>query len=214
MTPTARGWREVSMRALAIGLAGVIWAVAGSEKSRIASTPTFDAIRDARVVVRNVPQGMVVTEAPSTVTVRLRGATGLEATAGAADVIAVVDMAGVTPGQHLLPVDPLPPSGLEVVRSGAITVGVTVEELMSAEFEVEAAIAASMASEGMVVASSSPSRARVEGPRASVDRVSHVVALALTREAVATVLALDDNGEVVQGVEVCPGAVLVHCEAR
>ena len=85
---------------------------------------------------------------------------------------------------------------------------------MSAEFDVEAAIAASMASEAMEVANSSPSRVRVEGPRASVDRVSHVVALALTREAVATVLALDDNGEVVQGVEVCPGAVLVHCEAR
>jgi len=93
-------------------------------------------------------------------------------------------------------------------------VGVTVEELVFAEFDVEAAISASMASEGMAQAGPSPSKARVEGPRASVDRVSHVVALALTREAVATVLALDDNGEVVQGVEVCPGAVLVHCEAR
>jgi len=54
----------------------------------------------------------------------------------------------------------------------------------------------------------------VEGPRAAVDRVSHVMALALTREAVATVLALDDNGEVVRGVEVNPGAVLVRWEAR
>jgi YbbR domain-containing protein len=261
MTRTARGWREISMRALAIGLAGVIWVVAGSEKTRVASTPTFDAVRDARVVVRNVPPGMVVTEAPATVTVRLRGARGLEATAGAADIIAVVDMAGVTPGQHLLAADPLPPSGLEVVRSGAITVGVTVEELVSAEFEVEAAIAASMASEGMAQASPSPSKVRAEGPRAAVDRVSHVVALVLTcvretsaetmaeteaeakgedqserrdgseaqgenegpiegltaerpRGAVATVLALDESGEVVRGVDVYPGAVLVRWEAH
>jgi YbbR domain-containing protein len=269
MTPTARGLREISMRALAIGLAGVIWVVAGSEKSRIASTPTFDAVRDARVVVRNVPPGMVVTEAPSSVTVRLRGASGLEATAGAAEIIAVVDMAGVTPGQHLLTADPLPPSGLEVVRSGAITVGVTVEELVFAEFDVEAAISASMASEGMAQAGPSPSKVRVEGPRAAVDRVSHVVALALTcveealaeteaeaetqtevdadaeplgedqgerrsgdgaldenggpiesstverqRGAVATVLALDDDGNVVRGVDVYPGVVLVRWEAR
>jgi YbbR domain-containing protein len=261
MTPTARGWREISMRALAIGLAGVIWVVAGSEKSRIASTPTFDAVRDARVVVRNVPPGMVVTEAPATVTVRLRGARGLEATAGAADIIAVVDMAGVTPGQHLLTADPLPPSGLEVVRSGAITVGVTVEELVSVEFEVEAAIAASMASEGIAQARLSPSKVRVEGVRASVDRVSHVVALALAcvwetsaetraeaeaevegedqserrdgseaqgenegliegltaerpRGAVAAVLALDESGEVVRGVDVHPGAVLVRWDAH
>jgi YbbR domain-containing protein len=269
MTPTARGWREISMRALAIGLAGVIWVVAGSEKSRIASTPTFDAVRDARVVVRNVPQGMVVTEAPSTVTVRLRGARGLEGTAGAAEVIAVVDMTGVTPGQHLLTADPMPPSGLEVVKSGAITVGVTVEELVSAEFEVEAAIAVSMASEGMAQAGLSPSRVRVEGPKAAVGSVSRVVALALTcvedtpaenraeaeaeseaegedqgegpgesdaqvgndtqgddegpteglaaerpRGAVATVLPLDDSGEVVQGVQVYPGVVLARWESR
>ncbi len=202
------------MRALAIGLAGVIWVVAGSEKTRIASTPTFEVIRDARIVVKNVPQGMVVTEVPSSVTVRLRGARGLETTAGAAEIIAVVNMSGVTPGQHLLTADPLPASGLEVVRSGAITVGVTVEELVSAEFEVEAVIAASLAPEGVAGANTGPSRVRVEGPRAAVDRVSHVVALALTCEAAATVLALDDSGEVVQGVEVYPGAVLVRWEAH
>jgi len=155
------------------------------------------------------------------------------------------------------------------VRSGAITVGVTVEELVFAEFDVEAAISASMASEGMAQAGPSPSKVRVEGPRAAVDRVSHVVALALTcveealaeteaeaetqtevdadaeplgedqgerrsgdgaldenggpiesstverqRGAVATVLALDDDGNVVRGVDVYPGVVLVRWEAR
>jgi len=229
------------MRALAIGLAGVIWVVAGSEKSRIASTPTFEVIRDARIVVKNVPQSMVVTEVPSSVTVRLRGTRGLETTAGDAEIIAVVNMAGVTPGQHLLAAEPLPPSGLEVVRSGPIMVGVTVEELVSAEFEVEAVIAASLAPEGMAIANTAPPVVRVEGPKEAVGSVSRVVALALSRVeeapaegegqgedraegqappaglmaetqsgAVAVLLALDDNGEVVQGVEVYPGAVLVR----
>lgn len=241
MTSTARGWREVSMRVLALGLAGVIWVVAGSEKSRIASTPTFEVIRDARIVVKNVPQGMVVTEVPSSVTVRLRGARGLETTAGDAEIIAVVNLSGVTPGQHLLAADPLPPSGLEVVRSGAITVGVTVEELVSAEFDVEAVIAASLAPEGVARMNTAPSRVRVEGPKAAVGSVSRVVALALTQAeeapvgsddgvedqappaglmveqqpgAVAALLALDDNGEVAQGVDVYPGAVLVRWESR
>lgn len=265
------------MRALALGLAAVIWVVAGSEKSRIASTPTFEVIRDARIVVKNVPQSMVVTEVPSSVTVRLRGTRGLETTAGDAEIIAVVNMAGVTPGQHLLAAEPLPPSGLEVVRSGPIMVGVTVEELVSAEFEVEAVIAASLAPEGMAGANTAPPVVRVEGPKEAVGSVSRVVALALSRVeeapaegggqrednrqiegdnqveggdqvkgdnqgdnqieednygeredraegqappaglmaetqsgAVAVLLALDDNGEVVQGVEVYPGAVLVR----
>jgi len=253
MTPTARGWREISMRALALCLAGVIWVVAGSEKSRTASTPTFDTVRDARVVVKNVPQGMVVTEVPSSVTVRLRGTRGLEATASDADIIAVVNMAGVTSGQHLLAAEPLPPSGLEVVRSGAIVVGVTVEELVSAEFEVEATISANLASEGIEEVNAVPSRARVQGPKAAVDRVSRVVALALAyvedapgedvaetetearggsedqgkeegpadgpmaakpQGALAALLALDDKGEVVQGVEMYPGSVLVRWKSR
>jgi YbbR domain-containing protein len=225
MTPTASGWKEISMRALALCLAGVIWVVAGSEKSRTTPTLTFDAIRDARVVIKNVPQGTVVTQAPSSVTVRLRGARGLE-TASTAEIVAVVDLAGVTPGQHLLTAEPLPPPGLEVVKSGAIMVGVTVEELVSAEFDVEVAIALDLAPEGMAGANTAPSRVRVEGPRAAVGSVSRVVALALTPVeeapaegeaqpgAVAALLALDDNGEVVQGVEMYPGAVSVRWESR
>lgn len=207
------------MRALALCLAGVIWVVAGSEKSRTIPMPTFDAVREARLVVRNVPEGMIVTQIPSQVTVRLRGTTGLEATASTAEIVAVVDMADVTPGQHLLAAEPLPPSGLEVVRSGAITVGVTVEKLVSTEFEVEAAIAASLTPGGMAGANTAPSRVRVEGPQAAVGSVSRVVALAIAAvdeapaEASAVVLALDDNGEVVRGVEVHPRAVLVRWES-
>ena len=222
------------MRALAVCLAGVIWVVAGSEKSRTTPAPTFDAIRDARVVVKNVPQGMVVTQAPSSVTVRLRGARELEA-AGIDEVIAVVNLAGVTPGQHLLTAEPLPPPGFEVVRSGAISVGVTVEELVSAEFDVEVAIAADLAPEGMTRAMAAPSRVQVEGPAGAVGSVSHVVALARTLVdeapaegeesldgpiaqqppgAVAALLALDDHGEAVTGVVVYPGTVLVRWESH
>ncbi len=236
MTPTASGWKEISMRALALCLAGVIWVVAGSEKSRTTPALTFDAIRDAAVVVKNVPQGMVVTQVPSSVTVRLRGARGLE-TASTAEIVAVVDLAGMTPGQHLLTAEPLPPSGLEVVKSGAIMVGVTVEELVSAEFDVEVAIGPDLAPEGMVRVNPAPCRVRVEGPAAAVGSVSHVVALALgsveeapaededegatpgqmaeqSQGVVATLLALSDSGEVVRSVEVYPGEVLVRWESH
>lgn len=232
MRQAVSGWKEISLKVLAVALAAVTWVVAVSEKNRATPAPTFDVIRDAQVTVKNVPQGMVVTDAPSTVTVRLRGTRELEA-ASFDEVIAVVNLAGATPGQHVLTAEPLPPPGFEVVKSGAIRVSVTVEEIVSAEFDVEVAVAAELVPGGVLQALASPSRVEVEGAASAVGRVTHVVALARTlveepmdeaeqngeiegedlperrQAAVALLLALDGHGDAVSGVAVFPSTALV-----
>lgn len=238
MKREAGGWKEISLKVLAVALAAVTWVVAVNEKNRSASAPTFDVVRDARVIVKNVPQGMVVTDAPTAVTVRLRGTRDLEG-ASFSEVLAVVNLAGATSGQHVLSAELLPPPGFEVVKSGAIRVNVALEEIVSAEFDVELVISAELALDGTARAVASPARVKVEGAASAVGRVTHVVALARTLvqespgeaepgeaepdggalgeelpervlEAVAQLLALDDHGDPVSGVAVYPGTVLVR----
>jgi YbbR domain-containing protein len=121
---TIHPFRNLGLKAVALVLASVLW-FAVSRDSLVE--------RSLRVPLefQNMPEGLeIVGEAPATVDVRVRGASGLLSRLETGEVVSVLDLRGARPGTrlfHLLTDEVRAPFGLQVTQVSPPTVSLEFE---------------------------------------------------------------------------------------
>jgi len=202
---------------LAILLALVVWTVATQELN-----PAVDLDFNQPIPVQYIgpDDGYIVTnEPPETATVRVHAPSDAVRELTRNDFIVVADLTGLTSGEHTVELEARVADGVQAVLLAVrpATVVVELEELAVRELPIQ------LVQNGELpvgyragVVSIEPSMATIRGPASAVQLVSEVrVSVDVTdvREPIndeLTLLPLDSEGEIVEGVTVEPGTVQVN----
>jgi YbbR domain-containing protein len=117
-------FRNFGLKAIAVGIAALLWIAVGGEK-------VVERSLRAPLELQNVPDGLeVVGDAPGTVDVRVRGSSTLLGQMAAGDVVAVLDVSAARAGRrlfHLAPDHVRVPFGVEVTYVGPGTLPLVFE---------------------------------------------------------------------------------------
>lgn len=169
-----RSWltRNLLLKALSLAVAVGIWLwVTGEEKLEF-SFP-------APLLLQNLPsQVALATPPPDQVVVRLRAPEALLKRLAAGDIDARLDLTGLTPGSHQIPLTPervRVPFGAEVVKVSPEVVTLAAEPRVLREVPVEPRVEGRLPP-GLAVGrvSVEPPRVAVEGPAGAVAALRHV----------------------------------------
>jgi YbbR domain-containing protein len=166
-------FRHLGIKLLSLGLALMLWMVVSGQEV---------VERGLRVPLelQQPPPGLELhDDAPSTVDVRVRGASGTLSRVSPGDVVAVLDLRGARAGRrlfHLTPDQVHAPFGVEVVQVTPPTVAVVFEASASRQVPVEPAIEGHPAP-GYIVGKVSAEPATVDmiGPESAVKRVTEAI---------------------------------------
>lgn len=164
--------RNFLLKLLSFAVALGIWLwVSGEEKLEF-SFP-------APLLLQNLPdQVALAAPTPDQVMVRLRAPEALLKRLAAGDLDARLDLTGISPGEHQLPLTPdrvRVPFGAEVVNVRPEQVPVVVERRVRRQVPVEARVEGEIAA-GLAIGEISvdPPRVAVEGPERAVAALRHV----------------------------------------
>lgn len=189
-------FRHVGLKLLSVALAVLLWMVVSGEEI---------VERGLRVPLelQQVPAGLeLLGDAPATVDVRVRGASGTLSRVGAGDVVAVLDIHGAQSGRRLFPLTPdqvRTAFGVEVVQVTPSAIAMTFEASATRQVPVAPAVNGRPAP-GYVVGlrTADPPSVDVIGPESAVKRVTEVltepVSVAGARDQVrqSVILGLED----------------------
>jgi hypothetical protein len=113
---TMRGmwpFRRLGLKLLSVALAVLLWMVVSGEE-------TVERGLRVPLELQQVPAGLELQgDFPTTVDVRVRGASGALTRLGAGDVVVVLDLHGIEPGPHAFALTPAAvraPFGVQVVQ--------------------------------------------------------------------------------------------------
>ena len=171
--PTLWPFRSFGLKALSLGLGLLLWMVVSGEEI---------VERGLRVALelQQFPPGLELQgETPSTVDVRVRGASGTLSRLSAGDMVASLDLRGAQVGQrlfHLTPERVQAPFGVEVVQVNPATVALTFEKSSTRKVPIVPAVEGKPAP-GFVTGKVTvePETAEVVGPESSVARVTEAI---------------------------------------
>jgi len=117
-------FRHVGLKAIAVGIAVLLWFAVGGEK-------VVERSLRAPLETQNLPDGLeVVGDEPSAVDVRVRGSSTVLGQLAAGDVVAVLDLSTARPGRrlfHLAPDHVRVPFGVDVTYIGPGTLPLVFE---------------------------------------------------------------------------------------
>jgi YbbR domain-containing protein len=212
-------WVDASSAALALLLAIVAWVVAIYEQD----PPIIDSFQGIPIQYINARQDLVVVGAPvAQATLRVRAPKSHWAAQGVSAGVfeATVDLEGLEEGVHNLEVQARSLDKMTLIEScSPARVVVRLEERVRREFPVQAQVAdPDSVPLGYAAAQpvASPSRATVTGPRSLVEEVRGVRARVWLRsskvalESEVDLVAVDEQGQPVSGVEITPETVTVR----
>jgi len=127
-------FRNLGLKAVAVGIAALLWVAVGGEK-------IVERSLRAPLEFQNLPDALeLVGEAPSTIDVRVRGTSTSLGRLTAGDLKAVLDVATAKPGRnqfHISPENVSAPFGVEVSHAGPATVPLVFERQVSREVPVK-----------------------------------------------------------------------------
>lgn len=168
-----RPFEHVGLKLLSLALAVLLWLVVAGEEA---------VERGLRVPLelQQIPDGVeLLGEVPDTVDVRVRGSSGALSRVGAGDIVAVLDLGGVQPGErlfHLTPDQMRTPFGVEVVQVNPATVALAFDRRASRSVPVVPAVEGKPAPGHAVgKVSSDPAKVDVVGPASAVERVTEAL---------------------------------------
>lgn len=168
-----RPLRHLDLKLLALALAVLLWmAVAGEE--------TVERGLRVPLELQQFPAGLELQgEVPTTVDVRVRGASGAVGRVSPGDIVAVLDLRNARPGRRLLQLKPeqvRAPFGVEVVQVTPATVAIVFEPSASREVPIVADVDGKPAP-GYAVGrtTTDPASVEVVGPESSVKRVTEAL---------------------------------------
>ena len=117
-------FRNFGLKAMAVGIATLLWIAVGGEK-------IVERSLQAPLEIENMPEAIeLIGDTPGTVNVRVRGASTTLGRLSTGDVKAVLDVATATPGRNLFHISPdlvSAPFGVEVSYVGPATVPLVFE---------------------------------------------------------------------------------------
>ena len=167
-------FRNVGLKLLSLGIGTLLWiSVSGEE--------TVERGLRAPLELQQFPQGLEIQgEAPSTVDVRVRGTSGALSRVGAGDIVAVLDLKGVRPGNRLFAMTPeqvRSPFGVEVVQVTPSTIALALENSLTRSVPVLPSVEGSPAPGYVVVGKPIlvPDHVDIVGPETAVKRATEAV---------------------------------------
>lgn len=170
-----RPWpfQHIGLKIVSLLFAVLLWmAVAGEE--------TVERGLRVPLELQQYPVGLELTgDLPTTVDVRVRGASGTLSRVAAGEVVAVLDLRGARPGRRLFPLTPekvTAPFGVEVVQVTPSAVAITFEPSAMRQVPVVPAVDGRPAP-GYVVGqlSADPPAVEVIGPESAVKRATEAL---------------------------------------
>jgi len=170
----SRPWpfRHLGLKLLSVGLAVLLWMTVSGEET---------VERGLRVPLElQFPAGLELAgEVPTTVDVRVRGASGTLSRVSAGEVVAVLDLRSARSGRRLFPLTPEQvrvPFGVEVVQVMPSAIAMAFEASASRQVPVVPAVDGRPAP-GYVVGemTADPSTVEVVGPESAVKRASEAM---------------------------------------
>jgi YbbR domain-containing protein len=169
----AWAFRHMWLKVLSVGLALLLWMVVAGEEM---------VERGLRVPLEllQVPTGLeLLGDVPTTVDVRVRGASGTLSRVGQGDVVAVLDLRAAKSGRRLFPIGPdqvRVPYGVQVVQVMPSAVALAFEASASRQVPVVPSVDGRPAP-GYVVGpmTAEPPSVEVIGPESMVKRVAEVL---------------------------------------
>src|SRR5438270_10348684 len=130
-------FRHFGLKLLSLGLAVSLWMVVAGEE-------TVERGLRVPLELQQFPSGLELQgEPPSTVDVRVRGASGALGRVSAGDIVSVLDLRGSRPGRRLFHVTPdqvRAPFGIEVVQATPATVALVFEHSQSRSVPIEPSV--------------------------------------------------------------------------
>ena len=167
-------FRNLGLKALSVGIGVLLWmSVSGEE--------TVERGLRAPLELQQFPAGLEIQgEVPSTVDVRVRGTAGALSRVNASDIVAVLDLHAVRPGNRLFAMTPeqvRSPYGVEVVQVTPSTIAIALENSRTRVVPVTPSIQGVPAA-GYVVAGTpivTPDHVEIIGPETSVNRAVDAV---------------------------------------
>lgn len=202
---------QITRIVISLVLAFVVWGFISWE-----TNPEVDrTVQGIAIEVRNLPDDMQLVGELAPVSVTLKGPENLMNRTNSSEIVAYIDLADVTSigrSEHAIQVDA--PSGLRVIDPDPDRVEIVLDALITRTFPVETVEAAPRPPNVSNV-SIDPTSAEVSGTRQQVLQVDHLeTSIEITGESesftkVSPILAVDSNGNVVEGVTVTPDQVSV-----
>ena len=166
-------FRHFGLKLLSVGLALLLWmAVSGEE--------TVERGLRVSLELQQFPAGLEIQgEPPSTVDVRVRGASGTLSRVSAADIVAVLDLRAARVGRrlfHLTPDQVRAPFGVEVVQVTPPTVALMFENSATRQVPVVPAVDGKPAP-GYVVGkvAADPETVEIVGPESAIERAAEAL---------------------------------------
>jgi len=196
---------------LSVVIATVMWLYVAT-----AQNPLVERIMTLDLHVRGLPTAEAVVQAPNRVQVRLQGPRSALALLVPTLLDASVDLAGLRPGEHRVPVDVAAPPEVRVVERTPAEALVVLDALTRERLPVEVSlIGAPPQDVTLGAATTRPGHVTVSGAAVQVEEVRHaIVTLDTTRlrqQLVSSVPIhlVDANGQEVRGLSVDPPIVEV-----
>ncbi len=194
---------------LSLGIATVMWLYVA-----IGQNPQVERPMNVDLHVRGLSTTEVVVQAPSRVQVRVQGPRSAVAALTPSLLDAFVDLSGLRPGEHRVPVYVLTPPDVRVLDRSPAEALVVLDTLIERRLPVEVSLTGTPP-EGVTVGQPrvTPDHVLVSGPASQVDEVRHALVTldtAQLRQQVVTSLPVhleDVNGQEVRGLTVDPSVV-------
>ena len=167
-------FRNLGLKVLSLGIGALLWiSVSGEE--------IVERGLRAPLELQQFPSGLEIQgEAPSTVDVRVRGTAGALSRVTAGDIVAVLDLHAVHPGNRLFAMTPeqvRSPYGVEVVQVTPATITLALEKSMTRQVPVAPSVEG-MPAPGYVMVGKpvvTPDRVEIVGPETAVKRAVEAV---------------------------------------
>lgn len=202
---------NLTPKLLSLVVALILWVFVMNEQN-----PPIEANFQVALAQRNLAENLILTDAPEAIRIKVRAPRNLIGSTSGKDFTAFLELKGMVPGQHTLPVGFAIPSGYELVEVSPDKLQVRVDSLRSRDFPVEVRLTGPIVGEmilGRAVVE--PSAISISGPRSLVDTVDRVVALAEVREKAASfsveakIIILGADGKELRGLNIEPAKVKV-----
>jgi YbbR domain-containing protein len=167
-------FRNLGLKLLSVGIGVLLWiSVSGEE--------IVERGLRAPLELQQFPAGLEIQgEAPSTVDVRVRGTAGALSRVNAGDIVAVLDLRAVHPGNRLFPMTPeqvRSPYGVEVVQVTPSTIALALENSVTRQVPVAPSVEGMPAAGYVIVGKPviTPDRVEIVGPETAVKRAVEAV---------------------------------------
>lgn len=202
--------KDVVLRVLSVFIALMLWFLAANERNPMTSAE----VRGVAVKVQSVAAGCAAAGDLRSVDITVRGRRDIVQHVSRADFAATLDLGGLAPGEHVVPVSVVSPIGVEVESVTPQQVAVFIDSVVRRQVAVTVVCLGRPARDYRVTSASvTPTDVVVEGPARLVQEAAlaraRVDVAGATSDVARTVplQVVDEDGQELKGLTCAPSTV-------